>query len=229
MVYFHITSLFCITADVNYINFWSPCRNKKDKKDNAHHDDFFHGQPPLGFRPDRYRSFPHNHHHQEEEVYDEIKDDNCTSNVNDLNYGKGSQNTGFIKSYSKDDYLTPSSVGENGHDSYLTPVSLHNKDSNDFTLLPAITLPIDQVTAKYNPGGGDTLNHENYGYVEPKDLNMPKTRGKKISVTDQGDVVYTDVRQHREYANENMVNRPYTSLSTIRSERWPVKMLKLGR
>lgn len=229
MVYFHITSLFCITADVNYINFWSPCRNKKDKKDNAHHDDFFRGQPPLGFRPDRYRSFPHNHHHQEEEVYDEIRDDNCTSNVNDLNYGKGSQNTGFIESYSKDDYLTPSSVGENGHDSYLTPVSLHNKDSNDFTLLPAITLPIDQVTAKYNPGGGDTLNHENYGYVETKDLNMPKTRGKKISVTDQGDVVYTDVRQHREYANENMVNRPYTSLSTIRSERWPVKMLKLGR
>lgn len=152
-------------------------------------------------------------------MYDEIKDDNCTSNVNDLNYGKGSQNTGFIESYSKDDYLTPSSVGENGHDSYLTPVSLHNKGSNDFTLLPAITLPIDQVTAKYNPGGGDTLNHENYGYVEPKDLNMPKTRGKKISVTDQGDVVYTDVRQHREYANENMVNRPYTSLSTIRSER----------
>lgn len=106
-------------------------------------------------------------------------------------------------------------------------MSLHDKDSNDYTVLPAITLPTDQVTANYNPGGGDTLNLENYGYVEPKDLNMPKTRGKKISISDQGDVVYTEVKQHRDYANENMVNRPYTSLSTIRSKHWSVKMYKI--
>lgn len=207
-------------ADIHIIKYWSPCRNKKDKKDKAHHDDFFHGQSPLGFQADRYRSFPHNHHLHEEEVYDEIKDENRTSKVSNLNYRNGPQNNGNIGSYSKDEYLTPSFAGENGQDSYLTPVSLHDKDSSDYTVLPAVTLPIDQITAKYNPGGGDTMNQENGEYVEPKDLNMPKTRGKKISISDQGEVVYTDVSQHRRYANENMVNRPYTSLSTIRSKRW---------
>uniref|UniRef100_K1QJ93 Uncharacterized protein n=1 Tax=Magallana gigas TaxID=29159 RepID=K1QJ93_MAGGI len=162
-------------------------RNKKDKKDKAHHDDFFHGQSPLGFRADRYRSFPHNHHLHEEEVYDEIKDENRTSKVSNLNYRNGPQNNGNIGSYSKDEYLTPSFAGENGQDSYLTPVSLHDKDSSDYTVLPAVTLPIDQITAKYNPGGRDTMNQENGEYVEPKDLNMPKTRGKKISISDQGE------------------------------------------
>lgn len=211
-------------ADIHIIKYWSPCRNKKDKKDKAHHDDdFFHGQSPLGFRADRYRSFPHNHHLHEEEVYDEIKDENRTSKVSNLNYRNGPQNNGFIGSYSKDEYLTPSFAGEHGQDSYLTPVSLHDKDSSDYTVLPAVTLPIDQITAKYNSGGGDTMNQENGEYVEPKDLNMPKTRGKKISISDQGEVVYTDVSQHSRYANENMVNRPYTSLSTIRSKRWSGK------
>lgn len=207
---------FFVIIGVIYLLFQ---KNKKDKKDKAHHDDFFHGQPPLGFRADRYRSFPHNHHLHEEEVYDEIKDENRTSKVSNLNYRNGPQNNGNIGSYSKDEYLTPSFAGENGQDSYLTPVSLHDKDSSDYTVLPAVTLPIDQITAEYNPGGRDTMNQENGEYVEPKDLNMPKTRGKKISISDQGEVVYTDVSQHSRYANENMVNRPYTSLSTIRSKR----------
>lgn len=167
-------------ADIHIIKYWSPCRNKKDKKDKAHHDDdFFHGQSPLGFRADRYRSFPHNHHLHEEEVYDEIKDENRTSKVSNLNYRNGPQNNGNIGSYSKDEYLTPSFAGENGQDSYLTPVSLHDKDSSDYTVLPAVTLPIDQITAKYNSGGGDTMNQENGEYVEPKDLNMPKHVAKR--------------------------------------------------
>lgn len=200
-----LVTFFVITG-ILYLLFQ---KNRKHKKDQAHHDDFTHNLPPLGFRADRYRSFPHNRMHQEEEeVYDEIKEEKHAPKVNHKNYRNGSQNNGFAESPTKDDYLTPISEVGNGHDSYLTPLSLQDKYSDAYTILPAITKPIDQVTANYP-------NLENGGYMEPKDLNMPKTRGKKISISDQGDVVYTDVSQHMAYANEDMVNRPYMSLSKV--------------
>ncbi|KAK3084431.1 hypothetical protein FSP39_013512 [Pinctada imbricata] len=75
------------------------------------------------------------------------------------------------------DYIDEKMISNDGADDYLTPT---NNDEG-YTVLPAITKKL-----------------ENYGsnYVEPRDLNLSNRPGKKISISEQGDVQYTDVRNH---------------------------------
>ena len=159
---------------------------------------------------DRYRSFPHNPPQQSEEVYDFIAEPpHGPLKNNNQDFRKTSTQPAEDAT---DGYLNPCSVSDQGVDSYLTPLSLQDRDqgkgADTYTILPAITLPIDKVM----PDSED--------YLMPRELNTPNRPGKKISISDQGDVVYHDVRQYTEYTNGELESRPYLSLSTIGRLKW---------
>ncbi|XP_061188831.1 uncharacterized protein LOC133197008 [Saccostrea echinata] len=168
------------------------CR-KKEKE--IFSEDMISDQLPRSTRNNRYRSFPHNHQHVDEEVYDEIKEGPEYSYADNYDTHKTLD----------EEYLKPTE-----NNAYLKPLSLKDKDNEGgYTILPAITLPMSKVNAAYT----NTPSQESDGYIDQKDLNIPNKPGKKISISDQGNVMYCDVRQTMEQKQSTELNRTYLSLS----------------
>ena len=80
------------------------------------------------------------------------------------------------------DYILDKDIYLDSNQKAGDQVKGHNTDKDDYTILPAITKP-------YAPHDGD--------YLSPNQMNIPQRPGKKISISEQGDVQYTDVRDVR--------------------------------
>ncbi|XP_056008636.1 uncharacterized protein LOC125664112 [Ostrea edulis] len=199
------------------------CRRNKEKEEDKFPEMVLQGQQAI---INRYRSLPNNRLHPDEEVYDEIKEGPEYSYADTREV---LDNKGYLKNESvsndylhpiSDGYLTPQSVndmGQNG-DPYLKPLSRQDKNTGNrdenYTILPAITLPIDKVNAGYTKKlASSTMSND---YVEAKNLNIPHKPGKKISISDQGDVMYFDISKNMSHKNVDSENGIYLSLSQMK-------------
>lgn len=195
----------------------------KEKEEDKFPEMVLQGQQAI---INRYRSLPNNRLHPDEEVYDEIKEGPEYSYADTREV---LDNKGYLKNESvsndylhpiSDGYLTPQSVndvGQNG-DPYLKPLSRQDKNTGNrdenYTILPAITLPIDKVNAGYTKKlASSTMSND---YVEAKNLNIPHKPGKKISISDQGDVMYFDISKNMSHKNVDSENGMYLSLSQMK-------------
>ena len=77
------------------------------------------------------------------------------------------------------DYILDKDIYLDSNQKAVDQTKGHNTEKDDYTILPAITKP-------YAPHDGD--------YLSPNQMNIPQRPGKKISISEQGDVQYTDVR-----------------------------------
>ncbi|XP_062618707.1 uncharacterized protein LOC134280307 [Saccostrea cucullata] len=152
----------------------------------------------------RYRSFPHNHQHVEEEVYDEIKEGPEYSYADTYDTHKPLDDE-YLKPIEKNAYLELLTTKTEKNNRTLSDKYKENVEEEGYTILPAITLPMSTVN--------EARSHENEGYVDQKDLNIPNRPGKKISISDQGNVTYCDIRSTTEQKQNIALSRTYLSLS----------------
>jgi hypothetical protein len=191
---------------------------KKEKEDNLPE---LMNQQMQAQMMNRYRSLPHNKLYPEEEVYDEIREDQG----HEYSYAdtqEAMDNKGYVVNESRSNhpdnsYLTPRSINDAGRsgDPYVEPVSRQNTDNGNpdanYTILPAVTLPIDKVNPRFSKQLASSTTND--GYVDARNLNIPYRPGKKISISEQGDVKYYDIARKITYQNIDAENTTYLSLS----------------